>query len=173
MTICRIIPSKCQTSLKTSTGSGSSFRRRETLSTRCKLFCPKLKVFTHFFKVYWSGLASECNRLFPLQVSVSMKFNGKSGVQVRTPPNLADLAAYTSMKLHVRPSQPKRRKRSTADSKTQFVFFLGNKNVRPTTATQRDILWLRGTNACYFYNHVCCVCSPITSFWAWCWRRRY
>ncbi|XP_043984093.1 laminin subunit alpha-5 isoform X1 [Gambusia affinis] len=62
------------------------------------------------------------------KVSVSMKFNGKSGVQVRTPSNLADLAAYTSMKLHVRPSQPKRRKRSTTDSKTQFVFFLGNKN---------------------------------------------
>uniref|UniRef100_A0A096M5Y4 Uncharacterized protein n=1 Tax=Poecilia formosa TaxID=48698 RepID=A0A096M5Y4_POEFO len=62
------------------------------------------------------------------KVSVSMKFNGKSAVQVRTPSNLADLAAYTSMKLHISPSQPKQRKRSTADSNTQFVFFFGNKN---------------------------------------------
>uniref|UniRef100_A0A7N6AUU7 Laminin subunit alpha-5 n=1 Tax=Anabas testudineus TaxID=64144 RepID=A0A7N6AUU7_ANATE len=39
-----------------------------------------------------------------IQVSVSMKFNGASAVQVRTPRNVADLAAYTSLKLYITPS---------------------------------------------------------------------
>lgn len=65
---------------------------------------------------------------FPIQVSVSMKFNGKSGVQVRTPPNLADLAAYTSMKLHIKLPDAVRTRRQDA-SNSQFVFYLGNKNV--------------------------------------------
>ncbi|KAM4737780.1 laminin subunit alpha-5 isoform 2-T2 [Anableps anableps] len=62
------------------------------------------------------------------KVSVSMKFNGKSAVQVRNPSNLDDLASYTSMKFYISRSEPKQRKRSTTDPKTQFVFFLGNKN---------------------------------------------
>ncbi|XP_054881817.1 laminin subunit alpha-5-like, partial [Poeciliopsis prolifica] len=62
------------------------------------------------------------------KVSVSMKFNGKSAVQVRTPSDLADLAAYTSMKLFISPKPLTKRKRSTSDSKPQFVFFLGNNN---------------------------------------------
>ncbi|XP_035771041.1 laminin subunit alpha-5 [Neolamprologus brichardi] len=61
------------------------------------------------------------------KVSVSMKFNGKSGVQVRTPPNLADLAAYTSMKLHIKLPDAVRTRRQDA-SNSQFVFYLGNKN---------------------------------------------
>ncbi|XP_039878777.1 laminin subunit alpha-5 isoform X1 [Simochromis diagramma] len=61
------------------------------------------------------------------KVSVSMKFNGRSGVQVRTPPNLADLAAYTSMKLHIKLPDAVRTRRQDA-SNSQFVFYLGNKN---------------------------------------------
>ncbi|KAI5095781.1 laminin subunit alpha-5 isoform X1 [Silurus meridionalis] len=60
------------------------------------------------------------------KVGVSMKFNGKSAVQVRTPKNLADLAAYTSLKLHISVSNAARKKRQDASS--QFVFYLGNKN---------------------------------------------
>ncbi|MEQ2217071.1 hypothetical protein XENOCAPTIV_012981, partial [Xenoophorus captivus] len=87
------------------------------------------------------------------KVSVPMKFNGRSAVQVRTPSNLADLAAYSSLKFYITLSETKQRKRSSDDTKPQLVFFLGNKNVCLTTASQMDILWTRGTNAYYFYNH--------------------
>ncbi|KAM9445291.1 laminin subunit alpha-5 isoform 1-T1 [Clarias gariepinus] len=60
------------------------------------------------------------------KVSVSMKFNGKSAVQVRTPRNLADLAAYTSLKFHITLPQAARTKRQVTND--QFVFYLGNKN---------------------------------------------
>lgn len=60
------------------------------------------------------------------RVSVSMKFNGKSAVQVRKPSNLADLAAYTSLKFHITLPQAARIKRQVTNS--QFVFYLGNKN---------------------------------------------
>ncbi|KAM9343060.1 laminin subunit alpha-5 isoform 2-T2 [Pholidichthys leucotaenia] len=65
------------------------------------------------------------------KVSVSVKFNGKSGVQVRTPPNLADLAAYTSMKFYIKlPETLSGRSRRQGDSAAtkQFVFYLGNKD---------------------------------------------
>lgn len=60
------------------------------------------------------------------KVSVPVKFNGTSGVQVRNPGNLADLAAYTSLKFYITlPEQPDTR----GDEETQqFVFYLGNKN---------------------------------------------
>ncbi|MEQ2157331.1 hypothetical protein GOODEAATRI_000719 [Goodea atripinnis] len=88
--------------------------------------------------------------------------------KVRTPSNLADLAAYSSLKFYITLSETKQRKRSSDDTKPQLVFFLGNKNVCLTTASQMDILWTRGTNAYYFYNHyhVCCICRPKGSFWA-------
>ncbi|XP_022533328.2 laminin subunit alpha-5 isoform X2 [Astyanax mexicanus] len=60
------------------------------------------------------------------RVRVSVKFNGTSGVQVRTPSNLADLAAYTTLKFHIRLPRPARRRRQ-ADNQ-QFVLYLGNKN---------------------------------------------
>ena len=68
--------------------------------------------------------------LFPPQVSVPMKFNGTAGVQVRTPSNLADLAAYTSLKFHITLPETSRKRRQ--DSNRQFVFYLGNKNVSTT-----------------------------------------
>ncbi|XP_031422129.1 laminin subunit alpha-5 isoform X2 [Clupea harengus] len=60
------------------------------------------------------------------KVSVPMKFNGTAGVQVRTPSNLADLAAYTSLKFHITLPETSRKRRQ--DSNRQFVFYLGNKN---------------------------------------------
>ncbi|XP_061781861.1 laminin subunit alpha-5 isoform X2 [Nerophis lumbriciformis] len=61
------------------------------------------------------------------KVSVPVKFNGASGVQVRTPPNLADLAAYTSLKLYVTLPEAARSRRQD-DGTKQFVFYLGNKD---------------------------------------------
>lgn len=64
-----------------------------------------------------------------------MKFNGASGVQVRTPSNLADLAAYTSLKFYITLPETARARRQD-DVTKQFVFYLGNKDVSIATATQ-------------------------------------
>ncbi len=60
-----------------------------------------------------------------------MKFNGESGVQVRTPDNLADLAAYTSLKFYITLPEAARTRRQN-DGTKQFVFYLGNKDVSIT-----------------------------------------
>ncbi|KAL1020659.1 hypothetical protein UPYG_G00002980, partial [Umbra pygmaea] len=64
--------------------------------------------------------------LFAL-VSVPVKFDGTSGVQVRIPSNLADLAAYNSLKFYITLSPATRARRQDQTDK-QFVFYLGNKN---------------------------------------------
>lgn len=61
------------------------------------------------------------------KVSVPVKFNGASGVQVRTPQNLADLAAYTSLKFYITLPEAARARRQD-NSEQQFVFYLGNKD---------------------------------------------
>ncbi|XP_029690196.1 laminin subunit alpha-5 isoform X2 [Takifugu rubripes] len=61
------------------------------------------------------------------KVSVPVKFNGVSGIQVRTPPNLADLASYTSLKLYITLPEAARARRQD-DGNKQFVFYLGNKD---------------------------------------------
>ncbi|XP_034027667.1 laminin subunit alpha-5 [Thalassophryne amazonica] len=61
------------------------------------------------------------------KVSVSVKFNGSSGVQVRNPRNLADLAAYTSLKFYITLPEAMRSRRQDHSSK-QFVLYLGNKD---------------------------------------------
>ncbi|XP_069382509.1 laminin subunit alpha-5 isoform X2 [Paralichthys olivaceus] len=61
------------------------------------------------------------------KVSVPVKFNGAAGVQVRTPPNLADLAAYTSLKMYITLPEAARARRQ-GDGSRQFVFYLGNKD---------------------------------------------
>lgn len=61
------------------------------------------------------------------KVSVPVKFNGKSGVQVRTPANLADLAAYTSLKLFITLPEAVRGRRQDELNK-EFIFYLGNKD---------------------------------------------
>ncbi|KAM6929230.1 laminin subunit alpha-5 [Lycodopsis pacificus] len=63
------------------------------------------------------------------KVGVSVKFNGSSGVQVRTPRNLADLAAYTSLKFYITLPEAARARRQDNSDK-QFVFYLGNKDSR-------------------------------------------
>lgn len=73
--------------------------------------------------------------LSDIKVGVSVKFNGQSGVQVRTPSNLADMAAYTSMKFYITVPDGARKKRQDTVKK-QFVFYLGNKNVSIIEATQ-------------------------------------
>lgn len=71
---------------------------------------------------------------FLLQVGVPVKFNGKSGVQVRTPRNLADLASYTSLKFYITLPEGTRGKRQD-NGNQQFVFYLGNKDVSINTTT--------------------------------------
>ncbi|XP_077572690.1 laminin subunit alpha-5 isoform X2 [Stigmatopora nigra] len=61
------------------------------------------------------------------KVSVPVKFNGSSGVQVRPPPNLADLASYTSLKFFITLPEAPRSRRQDVDTE-QFVFYLGNKD---------------------------------------------
>ncbi|XP_041858853.1 laminin subunit alpha-5 isoform X2 [Melanotaenia boesemani] len=61
------------------------------------------------------------------KVSVPVKFNGNSGVQVRTPPNLADLAARLSFKFYISLPGAARVKRQDKPTE-QFVFYLGNKD---------------------------------------------
>lgn len=68
-------------------------------------------------------------RLSVLQVSVSMQFNGNSGVQVRTPTNVADLAAYSSLQMYIKLPRATRTLRQTDTTKPQFVLYLGNKDV--------------------------------------------
>nr|XP_009294934.1 laminin subunit alpha-5 isoform X1 [Danio rerio] len=63
------------------------------------------------------------------KVSVSMQFNGKSGVQVRTPSNVADLAAYSSLQMYIKlPSPTIKKKRQTEATNPQFVLYLGNRD---------------------------------------------
>ncbi|CAL8280300.1 unnamed protein product [Boreogadus saida] len=61
------------------------------------------------------------------KVSVPVKFNGMAGVQVRNPGNLADLAAYTSLKFFITLPEGARNRRQGNVPK-QFVFYLGNKD---------------------------------------------
>ncbi|XP_076132765.1 laminin subunit alpha-5 isoform X1 [Alosa pseudoharengus] len=80
------------------------------------------------------------------KVSVSVKFNGTSGVQVRTPSNLADLAAYTSLKFYITLPEDSRKRRQ--DSNRQFVFYLGNKN----SSKEFLAMTLEGKQLRWLYN---------------------
>ncbi|KAK7884079.1 hypothetical protein WMY93_027202 [Mugilogobius chulae] len=62
------------------------------------------------------------------KVGVPVKFNGTSGVQVRNPSNLADLAAYTNLKFYITLPETTARKRRQDELNKQFVFYLGNKD---------------------------------------------
>jgi len=66
-----------------------------------------------------------------LQVKVPMKFNGSSGVQVRMPSNLQDLAAYTSLKFYIQSPEPRsRQRRQDGTEEGRFVLYLGSREVR-------------------------------------------
>uniref|UniRef100_A0AAZ3P6S1 Laminin subunit alpha-5 n=1 Tax=Oncorhynchus tshawytscha TaxID=74940 RepID=A0AAZ3P6S1_ONCTS len=77
----------------------------------------------------------------PSQVSVPVKFNGTSGVQVRTPSNLADLAAYTSLKFYITLPEASRARRQDQPDK-QFVFYLGNKDFLGMMLEGQRLHWL-------------------------------
>ncbi|XP_048464505.1 laminin subunit alpha-4-like [Rhincodon typus] len=63
------------------------------------------------------------------KVKVPMKFNGTSGVQVRSPSNPDDLRAYTSLTFYIQREQAQKRKRKQATSSfNQFVLYLGGQN---------------------------------------------
>lgn len=60
-----------------------------------------------------------------------MKFNGSSGVQVRMPSNLQDLAAYTSLKFYIQNPEPRsRQRRQDGAEEGRFVLYLGSREVR-------------------------------------------
>uniref|UniRef100_A0A8C9UHH5 Laminin subunit alpha 5 n=1 Tax=Serinus canaria TaxID=9135 RepID=A0A8C9UHH5_SERCA len=58
------------------------------------------------------------------KVKVPMKFNGSSGVQVRMPSNLQDLAAYTSLKFYIQNPEPRSQQDGAEDGR--FVLYLGS-----------------------------------------------
>uniref|UniRef100_A0A4W3GY82 Laminin subunit alpha 3 n=1 Tax=Callorhinchus milii TaxID=7868 RepID=A0A4W3GY82_CALMI len=66
------------------------------------------------------------------KINVPMKFNGKSGVEVRLPNDLNDLKAYNSLVLYLkRPSEPARgdNRQKRQPDQDMFVLYLGHKNV--------------------------------------------
>lgn len=85
-----------------------------------------------------SGLRAVCRTMGPgrlgselssttLQVKVSMKFNGHSGVQLRAPRDLADLAAYTALKFYLQSPVPAPAPgENTGD---RFVLYMGSRQV--------------------------------------------
>uniref|UniRef100_A0A4X1UW24 Laminin subunit alpha-5 n=1 Tax=Sus scrofa TaxID=9823 RepID=A0A4X1UW24_PIG len=57
------------------------------------------------------------------KVKVAMKFNGRSGVQLRAPQDLADLAAYTSLKFYLQHPEPA----PGQVAGDQFVLYMGSR----------------------------------------------
>nr|XP_014344203.1 PREDICTED: laminin subunit alpha-5 [Latimeria chalumnae] len=72
------------------------------------------------------------------KVKVPMKFNGNSGVQLRNPRNLQDLAAYTSLKFHIRTVGATKKKRQVAADAKRFVLYLGNQDIQFILLYQKD-----------------------------------
>lgn len=54
-----------------------------------------------------------------------MKFNGRSGVQLRAPRDLSDLAAYTALKFYLQSPNPA----SSEVTGDQFVLYMGSRQV--------------------------------------------
>uniref|UniRef100_A0A672R3F9 Laminin subunit alpha-5 n=1 Tax=Sinocyclocheilus grahami TaxID=75366 RepID=A0A672R3F9_SINGR len=86
-----------------------------------------------------SPVLQAVTRLSVLQVSVSMQFNGNSGVQVRTPSNVADLAAYSSLHMYIKLPRATRTLRQTDTTKPQFVLYFGNKDVSQPPQPNSDL----------------------------------
>ncbi|XP_017358968.1 laminin subunit alpha-5 isoform X2 [Cebus imitator] len=57
------------------------------------------------------------------KVKVPMKFNGRSWVQLRTPRDLADLAAYTALKFYLQDSEPA----PGQGARDHFVMYMGSR----------------------------------------------
>ena len=54
-----------------------------------------------------------------------MKFNGRSGVQLRAPRDLSDLAAYTALKFYLQSPQPE----PGRVPEDRFVLYMGSRQV--------------------------------------------
>ncbi|KAM5246653.1 laminin subunit alpha-5 [Ctenodactylus gundi] len=59
------------------------------------------------------------------KVKVPMKFSGRSGVQLRTPRDLSDLAAYTSLKFYLQSPEPA--PEPGQDASNHFVLYMGSR----------------------------------------------
>ncbi|XP_036961278.1 laminin subunit alpha-5 isoform X1 [Acanthopagrus latus] len=81
------------------------------------------------------------------KVSVPVKFNGESGIQVRTPRNLADLASYTSIRFYITLPEAARARRQDSSVK-QFIFYFGNKD----SSTEFMGLTLEGKRLHWYFN---------------------
>ncbi|XP_076973275.1 laminin subunit alpha-5 [Tamandua tetradactyla] len=57
------------------------------------------------------------------KVKVPMKFNGRSGVQLRAPRDLADLAAYTALKFYIQAPEPA----PGQSARDRFVLYMGSR----------------------------------------------
>lgn len=86
------------------------------------------------------------------QVAVPMRFNGRSGVEVRLPNDLEDLRGYTSLSLFLqRPDS-----RENGGTENMFVMYLGNKDVSISLVSISEC-FLRGvllrllTQLCHCY----------------------
>lgn len=73
-------------------------------------------------------------RVLSTQVKVSMKFNGHSGVQLRAPRDLTDLAAYTALKFYLQSPEPA----SDQVPEDQFVLYMGSRQVLGQLGLGRD-----------------------------------
>lgn len=99
------------------------------------IFLTQLTSYPNEGECYWTWTKlSSVSSPSRIQVSVPVKFNGASGIQVRTPPNLADLASYTSLKFYITLPEAARSRRQD-DGAKQFVFYLGNKDVSVSMRT--------------------------------------
>lgn len=72
-----------------------------------------------------------------------MKFNGTSGVRLRAPRDLSDLAAYTSLKFYLQRPEPE----DGEAAGSQFVLYMGSRQVpgRWWAACSGRALWLAGS----------------------------
>ncbi|XP_060040830.1 laminin subunit alpha-3 [Erinaceus europaeus] len=78
------------------------------------------------------------------KVAVPMRFNGKSGVEVRLPSDLEDLKGYTSLSLFLQRTEPK----ESRGTENMFVMYLGNKDA------SRDYIGMavvRGQLTCIYH----------------------
>uniref|UniRef100_A0A8C5SYR3 Laminin subunit alpha 3 n=1 Tax=Laticauda laticaudata TaxID=8630 RepID=A0A8C5SYR3_LATLA len=72
------------------------------------------------------------------KVAIPMKFNGKSGVEVRLPDILDDLKGYTSLSFFVQ--RPHKKEHMTQpQTRNMFVMYLGNKDVSYTSCVHPQI----------------------------------
>uniref|UniRef100_A0A673I5R5 Laminin subunit alpha-5 n=1 Tax=Sinocyclocheilus rhinocerous TaxID=307959 RepID=A0A673I5R5_9TELE len=81
------------------------------------------------------------------KVSVSMQFNGNSGVQVRMPSNVADLAAYSSLHMYIKLPRDTRTLRQTTTN-PQFVLYLGKND----SSKDYMAMMLEGSKLRWYFN---------------------